>query len=71
MERLSISLPEHLAREVRDVAREDGLTLSSLVAAALAKELRLRHARAAIAEWEGEHGAISAEELERVRARWR
>ena len=71
MERFSISRPAQLAHEVRAVAREDGLTLSAVVAEALARELRLRQARAAIAAWEGEHGAITEDELERVRSRWR
>jgi hypothetical protein len=71
MHRLSISLPEAVARELRRAAAEDGESLSSFVVQAIESRLLLRNARRAIADWEQEHGTITEEELKRVERSWR
>lgn len=71
MHRLSISLPEALARDLRRAVADDDESLSSFVVQAIESRLLLRNARRAIADWEREHGAITEEELKRVERWWR
>jgi metal-responsive CopG/Arc/MetJ family transcriptional regulator len=71
MQRLSLSLPEELAGRIREAARAEGDSLSGWLARAAEQQLRLRNAAHAIAEWERQHGAISAGELARVERAWR
>jgi hypothetical protein len=67
----SISLPSDLDREVERAAAESGTTVSAWLAATAAHRLRLEAGRRGIAEWEAEHGALTAEELTEGLARAR
>lgn len=71
MECLSLSLPEDLAARIRDAAHADGSTLSAWLARAAESRLLLRDASQAIADWEREHGEITAAELAAVERQWR
>ncbi|MEW6581606.1 MAG: type II toxin-antitoxin system CcdA family antitoxin [Actinomycetota bacterium] len=69
--KLSISLPADLAAEARSLARsERGGNLSGLIAELLDREVRRQRSLEAVAEWEAEHGALTAEELHAARRRW-
>jgi len=67
----SISLPPDLDKEIEAAAVESGTTVSAWLAATAAHRLRLEAGRRAIAEWEAEHGALTAEELAEGLARAR
>lgn len=59
----SISLPPDLDRDIERAAAEEGTSVSAWIAATARHRLRLDAGRRAIAEWEAEHGALSADEL--------
>jgi hypothetical protein len=59
----SISLPPDLDRQIEAAAAESGTTVSAWLAATAAHRLRLEAGRRAIAEWEADNGALTAEEL--------
>jgi hypothetical protein len=59
----SVSLPPELAREIERAATRSGTSFSGWLADTAAHRLRLEAGRRAIAEWEREHGALTAEEL--------
>jgi hypothetical protein len=59
----SISLPLDLATSIDEAAAAEGTTVSAWIAATAAHRLRLDAGRSGIAEWEREHGALTAEEL--------
>jgi pyruvate/2-oxoglutarate dehydrogenase complex dihydrolipoamide acyltransferase (E2) component len=63
MQKLSISLPPALAEQVRDAAREDGVSLSAFMAESAEHGLRLRGMRIAVEEYQREHGWFTPEEL--------
>jgi len=67
----SISLPPDLDKEVEAAAAESGTTVSAWLAATAAHRLRLEAGRRGIAEWEAEHGALTADELAEGLARAR
>ena len=67
----SVSLPHSLAREIDRVATRSGMTFSGWLAETAAHRLRLEAGRRAIAAWEREHGALSADELAEGRMRAR
>ncbi|MBT9561026.1 MAG: hypothetical protein IV100_33690 [Myxococcales bacterium] len=71
MERLSLSLSDDLAARIRAAANDDGETLSSWLARAAEARLLLRHAAAAIAHWEREHGEITEADVSAVESAWR
>ena len=52
-----------LAAEIDRAAAADGTTVSAWIAETAAHRLRLEAGRRGIAEWEHEHGALTAEEL--------
>ena len=62
-EKRSISLPPELARAIDQAAAQGGTTFSGWLADTAAHRLRLESGRRGIAEWEGEHGPLTAEEL--------
>lgn len=68
--KLSISMTEELARRIRQAAEQAGESVSAWLADAAERRLKLEAGRALLSEWEAEHGAISADELAHVRARW-
>jgi hypothetical protein len=59
----SISLPPDLDRQIEAAAAESGTTVSAWLATSAAHRLRLEAGRRAIAEWEADHGSLTAEEL--------
>ena len=66
----SISLPPDLGKAI-EAAAESGTTVSAWLAATAAHRLRLEAGRRGIAEWEAEHGALTADELAEGLARAR
>jgi hypothetical protein len=62
-EKRSISLPPALAGAIDQAARRDGTSFSAWLAETAAHRIRLEEGRRAIAEWERDHGPLSAEEL--------
>ena len=70
VDRVSLSLPADLGKQVRAAAREDRAALSAWFAEAAETKLLLRNARLAIAAYEAEHGVISEAELDQVGAAW-
>lgn len=62
-EKRSISLPPDLAAEIDRAAAAEGTTVSAWIASTAAHRLRLEAGRRGIAEWERQHGALTAEEL--------
>jgi hypothetical protein len=62
MQKLSISMPPDLAEQVREAAREDGVSLSAFMSEAAEDAMRRRGMRVALEEWEAEFGAVTPEE---------
>lgn len=63
-EKYSASMDDGLLADARADAETEGLTLSSWLAVAAADRLRLKALHHLVDEWEAEHGAISAAELD-------
>lgn len=57
-------MDDALLADARADAEAEGLTLSSWLATAAADRLRLKTLRRLLTDWEAEHGAISAAELD-------
>ncbi|WP_017624079.1 hypothetical protein [Nocardiopsis chromatogenes] len=66
--KITITLDDSLFEALAGAAEEEGIPLSSLVAGAVERELRLRAGRAVVREWEAENGAFTPEELAAARA---
>lgn len=66
--KVTITLDEHLLEQLNEVAREEGVPLSRLVASAAEHELRQRIARKVLEEWAAEHGAFTPDELAAAKA---
>jgi Arc/MetJ-type ribon-helix-helix transcriptional regulator len=64
----SVSLPPDLAREIDRAATRSGTTFSGWLVETAAHRLRLDAGRRALAAWEREHGALTAEERAEGRA---
>lgn len=62
-EKRSISLPPELAHAIDQAAVADGTSFSAWLADTAAHRLRMKAGRRGIAEWENEHGPLTAEEL--------
>jgi hypothetical protein len=69
--KVSLTVDEGVLLAIQKDAKRAGRTLSAEVTEALARELRRRRLEVLIAEYEAEHGAISAEELASIQAQWR
>lgn len=71
-EKRSVSLPPEIATAIDRAAVEAGTTFSAWLAETAAQRLRLQAGARGIAEWERDHGPLTAEELatglERARA---
>ena len=67
----SISLPPELADAIDRAASAEGTTVSAWLAATAAHRLRLDAGRRGIAEWERQHGPLTADELAEGLARAR
>lgn len=61
--KLSISLDEDVAARATRLAESQGVTLSAFIGRSLEDRLILADGRAAMDEWEAEHGAFTPEEL--------
>ena len=70
VEKLSISVERDLAGQARAAAKSQGTSLSSYVAEAVARRLRLDEGRRLLAEWQAEHGPITAGERQAARRAW-
>jgi hypothetical protein len=66
VDKMSISLEADLGDAVRDAARRAGKGLSSWLAEAAATKLRAEALEQYLDEWEREHGAFTAAELEQA-----
>ena len=62
-EKRSISLPPEVAATIDEAVEAAGTNVSAWITATVVHRLRLDAGRAAIAEWEREHGALTADEL--------
>jgi hypothetical protein len=60
---LSIALEEPVATAARQSAEHRGISLSAWINEASRKALAIEEGLAAVAEWEAEHGPLSAEDL--------
>jgi hypothetical protein len=67
----SVSLPAHVAAAIDRAAAHSRTTFSAWLAASAVDQLRLDAGRRAIAEWEREQGALTADELAEGLARAR
>lgn len=72
VQKVSISLDESVLLAARESAKRQGMSLSAWVnevsESALESEVSLEEGLAGVAEWEAEHGPISAEELAKADA---
>jgi hypothetical protein len=62
-EKRSVSLPHDLAEAIDRAAETEGTSFSAWLADTAAHRLRLQAGRTGVAEWEAEHGPLTAEEL--------
>ena len=69
VERVTVSLDADLAAAVREAADEDALNTSAWLADAARRRLATRGLADVIADWEAEHGPLTAAELEHARQR--
>jgi hypothetical protein len=67
--KLAITVDPSVHAQVLAAAKADGVSLSAWMTAAARGALRIRDGLAAVAEWEAEHGPLSAAELEAARRR--
>jgi hypothetical protein len=67
--KLAISVDADVHSEVIDAAEAEGLSVSAWMTAAARRALRIRDGLAAVAEWESEHGPLTAQELAAARRR--
>ena len=63
---MSISLDSELGKAVREAAQRAGKGLSAWLGEAAATKLRSEALAQFLDEWEHEHGALTADELERA-----
>lgn len=68
VEKLSISMDPRLGDEIRAAAGKAEVPLSTWLAEAAAARLRQEALRELLADWQAEHGPITAAELARARA---
>ena len=59
----SISLPSDLADAIDQAATAEGTTVSAWIADTAAHRLRIDAGRHGVAEWERQHGALTADEV--------
>jgi hypothetical protein len=63
VKKLSVALHERVAEAAAASAERHGLSLSAWLNRAAENALAIEDGLAAVAEWEAEHGPLSAEEL--------
>lgn len=64
--KLSVSFDAELADMVRDAAADEGVSVSTWLAAAAAARARRRHLRAALDELATDQGALSDDDIDRL-----
>ena len=69
--KLAITVDRQVHEKVVDAARADHVSVSAWMTAAARRALRIRDGLAAVAEWESEHGPLTAREMEKARERVR
>ena len=69
-QKISVTVDEHVLRQVEQDAKREGHTLSAHVTEALARDVRRRRLATLIAEYESKHGAITETELSAIRKEW-
>lgn len=67
--KMAISVDSDVHAKVIDAARADGMSVSAWMTSAAQRALLVRDGLSAVAEWEAEHGPLTADELARARAR--
>lgn len=67
--KLAITVDPDVHRQVVDAAAAEGVSVSFWMTAAARRALKVRDGLAAVAEWEAEHGSLSAAELAEARHR--
>lgn len=63
VQKLSVSIDDRVATAAGASAERQGLSLSAWLTRAAEQALAVEDGLAAVAEWEAEHGALTAEEL--------
>lgn len=61
--KITITLPEEDLEQVKELARQAGLPLSTWIAQTLEHEARIQAGLSAMREWQEEHGAFTEDEL--------
>ena len=69
--KVSLTVDEGVLLALQKEAKRSGRTLSAEVSYALDRELRRRRLQDLMAEYENEHGTITADELAAIQAEWR
>jgi len=69
--KISVTVDEHVLRDVSASARRAKRTLSAYITEALARDQRAQRLNDLIAEHERKNGEITERELAKVRAAWR
>ncbi len=67
--KLAVTVDAEVHAKVLDAAEAEGKSVSAWLTEAARRALLLRDGLAAVAEWESEHGALTAVELAAARAR--
>jgi hypothetical protein len=67
--KLAVSVDADVHAKVLDAAEAEGKSVSAWITEAARRALLLRDGLAAVAEWEGEHGALTPTELVAARSR--
>ncbi|MBV9144071.1 MAG: hypothetical protein JO115_24665 [Pseudonocardiales bacterium] len=67
--KLAITVDPDVYRQVVEAAEAEGVSVSSWMTAAARRALKIRDGLAAVAEWEAEHGSLTAAELADARRR--
>jgi hypothetical protein len=67
--KLAISVDANVHAKVLDAAQAEGMSVSAWMTAAARRALLIRDGLIAVAEWEAERGALTAQELEGARRR--
>lgn len=65
--KIAITVDPDVHAQIVEAAATDGVSVSAWITQAARHALKLRDGRAAIAEWEAEHGAFTDEELAAAR----
>ncbi len=67
--KLAITVDPGVYRQVVEAAAAEGVSVSAWMTAAAGRALKVRDGLAAVAEWEGQHGPLTAAELDSARRR--